>query len=431
MNSLYILNNNIRINNNEALKYASQNDRKTYPIFLDDSKISGEGSASRWWSHQALKVFSRKSEGYRVKTLKTSGEYIARLKDIIIQNNIHEVLIHRIPRMNHEHLIDLMRENLGSYVTVRSFDSNNLLSYEEMKSIDVNFFNFNSFYEKIRKLKFKRMESNDDIPEFGDLNFESDSFHEKWSEKLEKVWKPDMDAGEIFQKFHKSYHNLKLEGNRISPYVSHGQISVRDIWNYTDECKENEERIKRNIAWREFFYLSYLRRPFMNHIEVNEKFRNFAWSDSSQDFLKWRSGRTGFPLIDSAMTQLWMEGWISNELRMVVADFLTKCFLVRWEYGANWFMDTLVDADESVNYPSWQYVGGTGGFSWPFFRIFNPLKKSHEIDPDGKYVKKWNPLPEISDSPDLNNEDKMMTSYREMRKRALETYRKFNNSPQS
>jgi len=112
----------------------------------------------------------------------------------------------------------------------------------------------------------------------------------------------------------------------------------------------------------------------------------------------WQRGRTGIPIIDAGMRQLWQTGWMHNRVRMLVASVLTKNLRMHWSLGARWFWDTLVDADLANNTMGWQWVAGTGADAAPYFRIFNPVLQAQRFDPDGAYVRRW--LPELTGLPD-------------------------------
>lgn len=107
---------------------------------------------------------------------------------------------------------------------------------------------------------------------------------------------------------------------------------------------------------------------------------------------------TGYPFVDAGMRQLWMTGWMHNRARMVVGSFLVKDLLLPWQTGAQWFWDTLVDADLANNILGWQWVAGSGADAAPYFRIFNPITQGEKFDPEGSYVRKW--VPEIANLPD-------------------------------
>ena len=111
----------------------------------------------------------------------------------------------------------------------------------------------------------------------------------------------------------------------------------------------------------------------------------------------WQRGRTGYPIVDAGMRQLWATGWMHNRVRMIVASFLTKDLLVDWRVGERWFWDTLVDADPANNAASWQWVAGSGADAQPYYRIFNPVLQGEKFDPEGDYVRRW--IPELAALP--------------------------------
>jgi len=113
--------------------------------------------------------------------------------------------------------------------------------------------------------------------------------------------------------------------------------------------------------------------------------QNQAWLGA------WQRGRTGYPLVDAGMRELWATGWMHNRVRMVVASFLVKNLLLPWQVGARWFWDTLADADLANNTLGWQWTAGCGADAAPFFRIFNPIAQGQKYDPAGEYVRLWVP----------------------------------------
>ena len=114
-------------------------------------------------------------------------------------------------------------------------------------------------------------------------------------------------------------------------------------------------------------------------------FANMAWRDDPAGLRAWQRGRTGVPIVDAGMRQLWHTGWMHNRVRMVVASFLVKHLLIPWQEGEAWFWDTLVDADLANNSASWQWVAGCGADAAPYFRVFNPVLQGRKFDPDGAY----------------------------------------------
>jgi deoxyribodipyrimidine photo-lyase len=111
----------------------------------------------------------------------------------------------------------------------------------------------------------------------------------------------------------------------------------------------------------------------------------------------WQRGRTGYPIVDAGMRQLWHTGWMHNRVRMIAASFLIKHLLQDWRVGEAWFWDTLVDANLANNAGGWQWVAGSGADAAPYFRIFNPIMQGEKFDPEGDYVRRW--VPELAQLP--------------------------------
>ncbi|MAA73752.1 MAG: hypothetical protein CMN28_03490 [Salinisphaeraceae bacterium] len=152
------------------------------------------------------------------------------------------------------------------------------------------------------------------------------------------------------------------------------------------------------IGWREFAYHLLYHFPHTPEQPLDTRFKDFPWSRARKPLAAWQQGQTGIPMVDAAMRQLWHTGWMHNRLRMVVASFLTKNLLIPWQKGAEWFWDTLVDADLASNTLGWQWTAGCGADAAPFFRVFNPVRQGERFDPKGDFVREW--VPELAELPD-------------------------------
>ena len=190
-----------------------------------------------------------------------------------------------------------------------------------------------------------------------------------------------------------------LDGtSRLSPYLRFGEISIRQAWheglNAFEAGEAQAETFLKELVWREFSYSLLYHNPRLATDPFRPEFSRFPWNARPNDLRTWQQGKTGYPIVDAGMRELWQTGWMHNRVRMITASFLTKHLLIPWQQGESWFWDTLVDADHASNAASWQWVAGCGADAAPYFRIFNPILQGERFDPDGVYVKTY--LPELS-----------------------------------
>ncbi len=136
----------------------------------------------------------------------------------------------------------------------------------------------------------------------------------------------------------------------------------------------------------------------MHRRNLQSSFDAFPWASDDAALRAWQKGRTGYPIVDAGMRELWRTGVMHNRVRMIVASFLVKHLLIDWREGEAWFWDTLVDADPGNNPANWQWVAGSGADAAPYFRIFNPILQGEKFDPNGDYVRRW--VGEIAKLPD-------------------------------
>ncbi len=158
------------------------------------------------------------------------------------------------------------------------------------------------------------------------------------------------------------------------------------------------EAFLRQLGWREFAHHVLHHFPHTSEAPMDPRFNGHRWRSDSAGLAAWQRGRTGIPLVDAGMRELWATGWMHNRVRMVVASFLTKNLGLHWLEGARWFHETLVDADLANNTMGWQWTAGSGADAAPYYRIFNPVLQAERFDPDRGYLRRW--LPELARLPD-------------------------------
>jgi deoxyribodipyrimidine photo-lyase len=189
----------------------------------------------------------------------------------------------------------------------------------------------------------------------------------------------------------------------LSPHLHFGEISPRQVVRAVLEARGgvldgDAEHFLRELGWREFSHHLLFHFPHTVEQPLDARFARFAWPPVDESLLRaWQRGRTGIPLVDAGMRELWHTGWMHNRVRMIVASFLAKNLLIPWQHGERWFRDTLVDADLANNVLGWQWTAGCGADAAPYFRVFNPVLQGERFDLDGAYVRRW--VPELAAVP--------------------------------
>ncbi len=193
--------------------------------------------------------------------------------------------------------------------------------------------------------------------------------------------------------------------SRLSPHLHFGEISPwRAIHAARDAVAEGRvpaaeaEKFVAEIGWRDFSAHLLHAFPQMTSAAFRPEYDAMPWRDDPAGLSAWKRGRTGYPVVDAGMRELWTTGFMHNRVRMIVASFLIKHLLIDWREGERWFHDTLVDADLASNVQNWQWVAGSGADASPYFRIFNPVIQGQKFDADGRYVRRW--VPELRRLPD-------------------------------
>jgi deoxyribodipyrimidine photo-lyase len=179
----------------------------------------------------------------------------------------------------------------------------------------------------------------------------------------------------------------------LSPHLHFGEISAPTLWHMALEQPNSDSRslLIRELLWREFSNNLLWQHPELPDVPLRREFAEMPWRDDPKALRAWQRGRTGVPIVDAGMRQLWQTGWMHNRVRMIVASFLVKHLMIRWQEGAAWFWDTLVDADLANNAVNWQWIAGSGADASPYFRIFNPVLQGRKFDPGGAYIRRFVP----------------------------------------
>ncbi len=232
-----------------------------------------------------------------------------------------------------------------------------------------------------------------------------------WAADFRATWKPGEReamarmrhfAHDALPGYDDSRNSPGIDGTAmLSPRLHWGEISPAQAWHAAraaaPEAAGTASWIN-ELLWREFSADLLWHHPTLPERPLRPEFARMPWRHDPAGLRAWQRGRTGVPIVDAGMRQLWRIGWMHNRVRMITASFLVKHLLVHWREGALWFWDALVDADLASNSAQWQWVAGCGAAAAPFFRIFNPVLQGRKFDADGGYVRRW--VPELARLPD-------------------------------
>jgi len=197
----------------------------------------------------------------------------------------------------------------------------------------------------------------------------------------------------------------------LSPYLRCGQISPRQIYHELATKKMGSDGVEgkklSRVFWhrlyrREFAYWQLHNWPELPSKSVRGHYENRkGWlegDEAAAALHRWQTGTTGFPVVDAGMRRLWATGWMHQSERMIAATFLVDYCGVHWTHGADWFLDTLVDADLAINSMMWQNAGKSGLDQWDVFAgSLTPDGSSRAHDPEGESIARW--IPELAALP--------------------------------
>lgn len=416
----------LRLHDNPALEYALRHG-SMLPIYILDDESSEQwklGGASRWWLHHSLKALAECLKHYGHQLQLFVGDPVRIIPSVIQQTKAKGIVWNRCYEpyaIERDQSIKGALNAMG--IEARSFSASVLFEPWTIANQQGAFFKvFTPFWKHCLRQPVESMA--DSVPMLTSSQSSVGAIDGALSLEVLNLLptRPNWAAGfdwqvgeaaalsKLDQFIQASIHTYKDQRDfmdqdatsKLSPHLHFGEISPRLIYHRCQEViaigqgdMSGVNHFVSELGWREFSYHLLYHFPKLPTSPFRSEFSQFAWSEQPEALKQWQQGKTGFPVVDAAMRELWHTGYMHNRARMIVASFLTKNLLIHWRYGVKWFWDTLVDADLASNSASWQWVAGCGVDVAPYFRIFNPVMQGERFDPDGAYVKRW--VPELAD----------------------------------
>ncbi|WP_374447677.1 deoxyribodipyrimidine photo-lyase [Stella sp.] len=418
----------LRLADNPALAEAVQSGRPVLPLFVLDDATAGpwrRGAASRWWLDRSLAALARDLTTVGLPLLLRRGPAARAVPAVVAESGAAAVVWNRRYEPWSRPRDAAIKEMLAqSGIAVRSHNAGLLREPWEVRTGEGEPYRvFTPFWRTLRAIGVAgrplpapaaatapaslpagdRLEDWDLSPRRPD-----------WAGGLRRTWSPG-EAGarrrltEFLSAGLAGYRDGRDRPDRpgtsmLSPHLHFGELSPRLVWSAVADAVAADpglaaggEAYRRELGWREFSHHLLFHHDRLPDAPLRAEFADMPWRRAPDELRAWQRGRTGYPIVDAGMRQLWETGWMHNRVRMVVASFLVKDLLIPWQEGAAWFWDTLVDADLANNSASWQWVAGCGADAQPFFRVFNPVLQGRKFDPDGAYVRRF--VPELARLP--------------------------------
>lgn len=409
----------LRLNDNPAFIEACSHHQFVIPLYIYDEKNSVLGGAQGWWLYHSLTSLSNSLEQLALNLIFRKGDPLEIILDLVKKASVSSVYWNRCYEP-----AAILRDKkikttlLEQGIVVQSFNGSVLHEPWTIRNKSGNYFKvFTPYWKHCKQiLNIQPAMCLEHRP--SGIEVQSDKLLDwkllptiNWAARFNDYWTPG--EGGAQHKLHE-FIEYQLNGykknrdfpiknatSRLSPHLHFGEISPSTILRaielvkFDPDCDlVSAEHFISELGWREFAVYLLYHFPKLPSENFRKEFDAFPWYNDEKLLSSWQKGLTGYPIIDAGMRELWVTGYMHNRVRMIVASFLTKGLLIDWRLGADWFLDTLVDADLANNSANWQWVAGCGADAAPYFRIFNPVLQSQKFDPDGSYIRHW--VPELS-----------------------------------
>ena len=417
----------LRLHDNPALTAASEHCDQVMPVFIhapEEELPWSPGAASQWWLHESLGGLQNSLVKLNGSLVIARGSSLSELIRLIEAQGVTHVYWNRLYEPA---LIDRDREVIKALtargIECKSYNASSLTKPETILTNKGSAYKVFTAYWRVAKPDLYSAAAPLPSPtkvNWIDCRTESKNLEDlglmpanPWYHGLAAVWKPGEEgahqnlerflAGALGSYNDKRDFPAQAGTSRLSPHLHFGEISPRQIlWPLLNLLEQQPalsthlDRFLAELGWREFAQYVLFHNPETQDRALDQRFEGIAWKAGKTDegrLSQWQRGKTGIPIVDAGMRELWHTGWMHGRVRMIVASFLTKNLGIHWLEGARWFWDTLVDADLANNTLGWQWTAGCGVDAAPYFRVFNPVRQTERFDAQLAYIHRW--LPEL------------------------------------
>ena len=417
--SIFWFRRDLRLEDNTALNQALSKKLQVLPVFIFDEEILHElpnNDPRVNFIYNSLNKIDQTLKKHNSSLLCLRGKPIKIWKNLLEKFQIESVFVNKdyepYARHRDQKIKQILEKHGISFISLKDqviHEENEILKNDnkpytvftpyKRKWLELyqskpytNKVDFNNFYSKIRV-----------FPSMEELGIKKSDISVK-----------DFDLSKIddYEQI-RDYPHID-QTSYLSPHLRFGTVSIREI---LSKLKPSNSVFQSELIWREFFMQILYHFPHVVTENFKPKYNAIKWLNNSNDFEKWCTGKTGYPIVDAGMRQLNKTGYMHNRVRMITAGFLCKHLLIDWRLGEAYFAKKLLDYELSSNNGNWQWAAGTGCDAAPYFRIFNPYEQQKKFDKYQDYIKKW--VSEIN----TDQYPKPMVEHKFARNRALEAYK--------
>ncbi|MGB3607373.1 FAD-binding domain-containing protein, partial [Psychroserpens sp.] len=273
-----------------------------------------------------------------------------------------------------------------------NFDEASLWAIDEVKGLEEN---FNSINLNVPRHNFQ-IGGRTEAVRWADSFFQKRIFH--YSEGISK---PQLS---------------RKTCSRLSPYFAWGNMSIREIYQRAISLKpdvEDKRPINAFLArlrWQSHFIQKFEMEPRMEFEAINKAYLELEQPTNEAHIVAWKSGQTGYPLVDASIRALIETGYINFRMRSMCVSFFTHHLFQHFSLMGEWLAQQFLDFEPGIHYGQLQMQSGFTGTNT--VRIYNPTKNAHDHDSDAIFIKNW--VKELENlPPNLAIEPWLMTAMEE------------------
>lgn len=403
----------LRLEDNEAIFNALATGERTLLLYAFETMLIEDNHYSeRHWNFvkESIRDLNQCLEPYNSKILTVEADIIAAINQLMELYTVRDIYSHQETGI----LITYNRDK-----SFKRFCKNNLITWHEtihngvqrgLKDREKWTEHCNTYFDteplsfspsENQLLSIVNIKAIEELLAIPSLETPEDSLFQKGGRTMGmKYLDSFLDKRYVNYMNHISKPELARTGcSRISPYIAWGNLSIREVYRKafflkkTSDNKKPLEAFMSRLRWQAHFIQKFEMEHTMEKESINKGFQKLKKEISKHYQTAWKSGVTGYPLIDACMRCLNETGYLNFRMRALVVSFFTHNLWQPWQAASQHLSQMFLDFEPGIHFPQLQMQAGETGTN--MLRIYNPIKNSLEHDPDASFIKKW--VPELRD----------------------------------